>query len=151
MKTLVTYYSWSGSTKHLAEQIHRQLAGSDLHEIKVAAKDAFPSDMMATAYKYEQQKRTNQWPQINQAPDLNRYGQILVGGPVWDWDVSSPVIAFLQQIQGYSGIVRPFYTSVGNSQRYAGLFKRWAGNLRLGSGFDDAHDDLNHWLAQINE
>lgn len=149
MKTLIAYYSWSGNTKRVAEQIHQRLPQSDLFEIKVNPANAYSADMMATAYADERQKRTGHWPRINQAPDLSQYDQILVGGPVWTWDLASPVIAFLKQIQGYTGLVRPFYTSVGNSQRYAGWFKRRAGNLPLGDGYDDAHDNLAQWLTKI--
>lgn len=149
MKTLIAYYSWSGATKRVAEQIHRLLPDTDLFQIQVAPQDAYPTDMMATAYADERSKKTGKWPQINQAPDLSQYDQILIGGPVWTWDLASPVIAFINQIQGYQGVVRPFYTSVGNSQRYAGWFKRRAGNLKLAPGYDDAHDNLQQWIDAI--
>lgn len=149
MKTLIAYYSWSGNTKRLAQRIHQLLPQSDLFEIKVDSAEDYPADMMAAAYVDERQKRTGKWPRINQVPDLAAYDQLLIGGPVWTWDLASPVIAFLNQIQGYQGLVRPFYTSVGNSQRYAGWFKRRAGDLKLGQGFDDAHDQLKQWLAKI--
>lgn len=149
MKTLIAYYSWSGNTKRLANRLHELLANSDIFEIKLNPADEYPSDMMATAYADEHAKQSGQWPKINQIPDLKPYDQLLVGGPVWTWDLASPVIAFLNQIQDYPGIVRPFYTSVGNSQRYAGWFMRRAGQLTLGSGFDAAHDDLSNWLKVI--
>lgn len=148
MTTLIAYYSWSGTTKHLAEQLHQLLPGSVLHQI-ITTPNTYSSDMMQTAYTDQHQKQTEIWPAINAIPNLAPYDQLLIGGPVWTWDLSSPVISFLTKIQNYQGIVRPFYTSVGNSQRYAGWFKKRAGRLKLAPGFDAAHDDLAKWVREI--
>lgn len=148
MKTLIAYYSWSGNTRRVAQQIQQMLPDADLFEIK--PKQAYPRDMMATESVDYSQKQRHDWPKINELPaNLNDYDHLLVGGPVWYWDVASPVISFLNKIQGYQGIVRPFYTSVGNSQRYAGWFKRRAGDLKLAAGYDDAHDDLQRWVKNL--
>ncbi len=55
-KTLIAYYSWSGTTKRLAEKIHSLLPDSDLLEIKVPT-GTFSSDMYETSDIAEKQKR----------------------------------------------------------------------------------------------
>lgn len=147
MKTLIAYYSWSGNTKRLAQQIQKALPGADLFEI--VPQHPYPSGMMAVESVDYAQKQRHAWPAINAVPSLKNYDRLLVGGPVWYWDLASPVISFLNQIQDYDGEVRPFYTSVGNSQRYAGWFQRRSGNLRLAAGYDDAHDNLQTWLKDL--
>lgn len=147
MKTLIVYYSWSGNTRRVAHQLQHLLPDAD--EFEIHPVDPYPRDMMTTAEIDDRQKRTENWPRLQHIPHLDGYNQVLIGGPVWTWDLASPVISFLSQIQSYQGIVRPFYTSVGNSQRYAGWFKRRAGKLHLAPGYDDAHDDLGKWVEKI--
>lgn len=149
MKILVAYYSWSGTTKHLAQKIHRELPSSDLLEIKVPT-NTFSSDMYETADIYEKQKKTHHLPSvINMPKNINDYDLILLGSPTWDWGVTSPVMKFMENIQNFKGKVAPFYTSVGNSQRFMEFFHNCCGQLQIIDNFDDAHDNFANWLQKI--
>lgn len=150
MKVLVAYYSWSGTTKRLAKEIMKRLPDADEFEIKVSPQ-TFSSDMWRTDSIYLKQRHTGKLPAINELPsNLDDYSLILVGSPVWHWGVSSPVMQFLKQIQGYQGKIAPFYTSTGNSERYMEYFNRAAGKLRVTNDFDAEYDnDLGAWLAKL--
>ncbi|GAA3630774.1 flavodoxin [Lactobacillus hamsteri] len=149
MKTLIAFYSWSGTTKRLANKIHKLIPNSDLLEIKVPD-STFSSDMHKTASIYENQKSIHNLPQILNMPNnVNEYDLIVLGSPVWDWGVSSPVMSFIENISNFRGKVAPFYTSVGNSQRFMEFFHDVSGNLNVIQDFDDAHDDLNEWIKEI--
>lgn len=149
MKILVAYYSWSGTTQKLAKQIAQKL-GADLFDIGDPTQ-TFAAGMYATAEIDAQMKRHHQVPKINPLPQLDQYDAILVGGPVWTYQVAGPVVAFLSQIQNYQGRVYPFYTSVGNSAPYEGHFRSFAHKLHVGPGFDAAHANLAKWLRQFQK
>lgn len=107
-KTLIAYYSWSGTTKNLAERIHQQLPGSDLLEIKVP-KGTFSSDMYQTDSIAKKQRKDGNLPGLTNAmPDFAQYDNILVGGPVWSYYPSTPVLAFLVKLGNFAGKVAPF-------------------------------------------
>ncbi|PTM21214.1 hypothetical protein DA798_11440 [Lactobacillus sp. PFC-70] len=81
-KTLVVYYSWSGTTRRVAQVIAAQ-AGADLVELTVA-ENTFPREMNATFETAQQQMATGDLPALtNSLPDLRQYATLLVGGPVW--------------------------------------------------------------------
>lgn len=147
MKILVAYYSWSGTTKRLAKQIAKEVH-ADLFDIGDPAK-IFQAGMYETAEIDDRMKRRHQIPLINQIPNLDQYDTILVGGPVWTYQVAGPVVAFLDKIQNYRGRVYPFYTSIGNSAPYEGHFRYFAKELAVGPGFDAAHDNLELWLRRF--
>ncbi|WP_290627685.1 flavodoxin [Lactobacillus sp.] len=82
-KYLVTYYSWSGTTKKVAENIAAQLPNSDLAEIKVAP-DVFSKDMYDTFDISKEQIANSTYPEISiDVDDFDKYDLILVGSPVW--------------------------------------------------------------------
>lgn len=147
-KTLIAYYSWSGTTKRLAEKIHSLLPDSDLLELKVA-KGTFSSDMYETDSIAKKQRKDDNLPKIkSELPDFSQYGNILVGGPVWSYYPSTPVLSFLNQLGNFSGTVAPFYTSVGNNGDYEKIFASQNKNLKVVSGNDNGHG-LEHWLQQF--
>lgn len=93
-RILIAYYSWSGTTKRLAEKIHRLLSNSDLLEIKVPS-GTFSDDMYQTDAIAKKQKVDHDLPQIvNSLPSFSDYNCILVGGPVWSYSPSTPVLSF---------------------------------------------------------
>lgn len=148
-KTLVAYYSWSGTTKNLAERIHQQLPNSDLLEIKVP-KGTFSSDMYQTDSIAKKQRKDGNLPDlINAMPDFSQYDNILVGGPVWSYYPSTPVLAFLTKLDNFAGKVAPFYTSVGNNGNYEQIFANENKNLNVVVGNDNGHN-LAAWLKQFN-
>lgn len=95
-ETLILYYSQFGNTARLASQI-RQLTGADILRIQPAS--AFPKDMEETDRLYKRQRQQGQLPKLeNQWPDFNYYDVILVGGPVWDGQLSLPIMAVVNRL-----------------------------------------------------
>ncbi len=147
-KVLVAYYSWSGTTKRLAQQINSQVPGSTIFEIKVPD-NTFSNDMNKTSDISKRQLANNDLPEVvEQVEKLNDYDLVLVGGPVWSGAISTPVMSFLNDIQGFSGQVAPVYTDAGSYDGYEASFKKSAGKLDVIKGFE-GHQDLNAWLEQV--
>ncbi|MCW3778809.1 flavodoxin family protein [Levilactobacillus namurensis] len=151
-KTLVVYYSWSGTTRRVAQVIAAQ-AGADLVELTVA-ENTFPREMNATFETAQRQMATGNLPALtNSLPDLGQYATLLVGGPVWGAKVATPVRRFLQQLTGYAGVVAPFYTDAGTpgdyQQDFAGLVSGPLVRTGLEAQPTLSPEQVTAWLAKI--
>lgn len=133
-QALILYYSQFGTTAKLASQIHR-VTDADILRLQVPA-GTFPDDMTATDKIYKQQRTSGRLPELTiKLPQLDYYDAILVGGPVWDGQISSPVMQLLKQLQGYTGVVAPFSTGWSDTGNYQQDFTAHAGKLRVVSGY----------------
>lgn len=133
-QALILYYSQFGNTARLASRIH-EMTGADILQIKVAP-DTFPQDMEATADIYQQQRESNRLPHlVTKLPDVSYYDDILVGGPVWNGQLSSPVMALLNLLQGYEGKVAPFSSGWSDTGNYQQDFVAHAGKLHVLPGY----------------
>lgn len=143
MKTMILYYSWSGTTAQAANLIQKATDG-DMTELKVVA-GTFPDDMYKTSDIATQQRTSGNLPElINKIPDLNEYDLVLVGGPVWSGLVSTPIQVLLKELSEFKGTVIPFYTSAGSDQNYETDFKQLGKELKVKKGLRMASFDLNN-------
>lgn len=146
-KTLILYYSWSGTTKKMAEKINGEIAGSDIEEVTVAD-GTFDSDMYKTndiALDQIQGKADFPEAQLKDI-DFNNYDLILVGSPVWSGYPATPIKSLLEKMKNYKGKVASFFTSAGtNHKAYTSHFKKWANGLNvIGVARDDS--GVNDWV-----
>lgn len=147
-KTLIAYYSWSGNTKRLAEKINQLLPSSDILELKVPA-GTFSNDMYETSDIADRQKANDKLPKIiTPMPDFAKYDNILVGGPVWSYSSSTPVLSFLKILGNYSGKVAPFYTSIGNNGAYEKIFTEENPKLNILPGNANG-ENIEEWVKQF--
>ncbi len=94
-KVLVAYFSWSGSTKALAEEIQRQ-TGADIYRIEPLT--PYTTDYQTLAYQISnQEKADNARPALKDVlSTLNDYDYIFVGCPVWWFDAPMIIHSFLE-------------------------------------------------------
>src|SRR3989339_644824 len=91
MKTLIVYYSRTGTTKRVAEAIAEKL-GADLEEI-VDKKDRKGAMGYLTAGRDATLRRlTEIEPLKKRAED---YDLVIIGTPIWSWNMSVAVRAYL--------------------------------------------------------
>ena len=85
---LVVYYSFSGHTKAIAEQIAKK-THADLFEIKT--KVAYSSPSVYARSKKELSSKN--YPEINSEdlPDVSKYDTVIIGAPVW-WFTMAPAL-----------------------------------------------------------
>ncbi len=93
MKTLVVYHSRSGYTRRVAESLARRL-DADLDEIVTVVPRRSPRGYLRCALESMLHLRTGIRPAER---DPAAYGRVVIGGPVWFWDLSSPVRTYLMK------------------------------------------------------
>lgn len=113
-KVLVVYYSWSENTKRIALRLAHSI-GADSCEIRTV--NAYPTDGYETSDISEEERRTGKLPEIkDDLPVLEEYDTIIVGGPIWNAHISTPLARYLELTDFSGKTVIPFSTSMGSGQ-----------------------------------
>ena len=107
-KMLVLYYSQTGNTKAVAEEIANKL-GADIEEITMV--DPYDPDFQATINRCMKEREQEILPTINPVKaDLANYDVIFLGYPVWFGTYAPPVITFLKDADLSGKKIVPFCT-----------------------------------------
>ncbi|MBQ8870288.1 MAG: hypothetical protein IJ019_02805 [Alphaproteobacteria bacterium] len=152
-KTLVVYYSLSGNTESIAQNI-AQKTNADVFKIETKEQIKLnPSFYL----KIKKQLSEKTYPEINtDMPDFANYDTIFVGFPVWWYTIATPVLSFLQKADFAGKKVVPFSTQGSNFGTSFADFKTNANNAQILEGmafnnldkkYDKAVDNkINDWL-----
>ena len=128
-KILIAYYSRTGNTKSVADEIQKNVGG-DLFEIKTT--NTYPEEYQATTEQAKTEKNNNFRPQLaTQVADFSSYDVIFVGYPIWWGTMPMGVFSFLEQYNFAGKTVIPFCTHGG-------------------SGLGDSVSDIKKTLPQAN-
>ena len=107
-KTLVLYYSQTGNTKAVADEIAQKL-DADIEEI--VAVNPYDGDFQATIDRCKQEREQGILPDIQPIEaDLADYDVIFLGYPVWFGTYAPPVITFLNNVDLSGKMIVPFCT-----------------------------------------
>ncbi|MBP5541824.1 MAG: NAD(P)H-dependent oxidoreductase [Bacteroidales bacterium] len=107
-KTLVLYYSLTGNTQAVAEEIANRL-GSDIEGI--ACVDPYDTNFQACIQRCMQEREQGVLPDIQPVnADLSQYDIIFIGYPVWFGTYAPPVITFLNNADLSGKKIVPFCT-----------------------------------------
>ncbi|MCL2485133.1 MAG: flavodoxin [Endomicrobia bacterium] len=155
-RVLVVYYSLSGNTRAVAENIQAK-TGADIFEIKT--KTPFPSGPKLYI-EVKNQIKTGEYPELQgDIPDFEKYDIIFVGSPIWWYTAATPVLAFLEQADFKGRKVVPFATQGSNPGSFIQDFKERAKNAvvlegrlfnNLSKKYDKAVDNkISAWLNEL--
>lgn len=107
-KMLVLYYSQTGNTKSVADEIAQKL-GADIEEI--VAVNPYDGDFQATIERCMLEREEGIIPDIQPVKaDLANYDVIFIGYPVWFGTYAPPVITFLNNVDLSGKKIVPFCT-----------------------------------------
>lgn len=107
-KILIAYYSLSGNTKAVAEQIHAKFGG-DLFEIKTLT--PYPGNEQEAIEIIQGQRAANIKPELSgKVANINEYDIIFIGTPIWFGTASLPVFSFVESHDFAGKTIIPFYT-----------------------------------------
>lgn len=94
-KTIVLYYSATGTTKKAAEEVAKQL-GADIaaiHPVKpYTATDLNWHDQSTRATVEQKQEHDGRVPIKDDLPDMAQYDNVIIGHPIW-WEIPPRLIA----------------------------------------------------------
>lgn len=155
-KVLVIYYSWTGHTQDIAQQIKTLTKGD---EYRIQTQEEFKSSPAFYARVKKDLKEEN-YPQLaGQLPDISRYDTVFVGGPVWWYTMATPLYSFLGQMDFEGKKVIPFSTQGSNPGTFLADFTATAKNAQVGTyaNFNNVgeqyntavHNKIIHWLNNL--
>ena len=120
-KVLVAYFSASGTTKAVAQQL-AEVAGADLHEIKPEQ----PYTDADLDWTDKQSRSTIEMKDKNSRPaitdklaNMQDYDVIYVGFPIWWYTAPTIIDTFMESYDFKGKTVIPFATSGGSSIKKA--------------------------------
>lgn len=107
-KSLVVYYSQTGSTKKLAG-IFKGAKNADEFEIKLV--NPYPSTYDSTIARVRTEREGKQWPAlVNAKADLAKYDTVYLGYPIMFGSFAPPIYSFLDSNDLNGKVVVPFCT-----------------------------------------
>lgn len=114
MKSIILYYSRSGTTETLAKKIQSDL---DIEAIKIEPKRKYGSYLSAVI-RVMFEKLFGEQKSSTPAPDLSEYDTVFIGYPVWYQDLPSFVGEFLSRCDLRGKKIVPFASFGGSDVNY---------------------------------
>ena len=107
-KILVAYFSHSGNTREIANQIHKSVGG-DIFEIQVVK--PYPHDYDAVVQQARQELDSGYKPVLKtKIENIKSYDLVFIGYPNWCSTVPAPVRTFLSEYDFSGKTIVPFCT-----------------------------------------
>lgn len=154
-KILVAYFSHSGHTQKVAEDIHK-IAGGDL--IRIEEANQYPGNYHdLTEYAKKEQQEGARPPIKTKLANPDQYDIVFLGYPNWWSSMPMPVYTFVEQNKLDGKTIAPFTThgggGLGHSVEdlkkivpHAKILKPLAVN---GNAVDRAEKDVEKWLKGL--
>ena len=154
-KTLIAYYSWSGNTRAVAEEIQKQVGGT-LFEIQT--KTPYPEAYQATVDQAKKEIAEGYQPElVKPLPDMSGYDVIFIGSPNWWGTIAPAVSSFLASTDLQGKKVIPFITHGGGyaQNTIKDLTAQCKGcqveEAFIGHGTSSPNkEDIEEWLKKVN-
>jgi len=110
-KILIAYFSHSGNTREIANQIHK-IVGGDIFEIQVVK--PYPDDYDAVVKQARQELDSGDKPALKtKVENINSYRSVFIGYPIWWYTIPAPVRVFLSEYDLSGKTIVPFCTHEG--------------------------------------
>lgn len=154
-KVLVVYYSRSGNTREMANQIHG-LVGGDIVELQTV--NPYPTEYRATTEQARRELDSGYKPPLaTRIANLASYDVIFVGSPSWWGTYAAPVKTFLSDADFSGKTLVPFITHEGSGlgRAPADMAKLCPKSTLLeglairGGSVRTAQKDVDSWLRRI--
>ena len=154
-KILVAYFSHTGNTRVIANQIH-QSVGGDIYEIVTV--DPYPDDYDTLVKKAKQEQQDNYRPKLAaKVENMDSYNVIFVGYPNWCDTMPMAVFTFLEEYNFSGKTIAPFCTHGGSALGRSVMdIKKLCPKSTIldglaikGSTVKTAQGDVSKWLHKI--
>ncbi len=109
---LITYYSRTGNTREIANQIHERVGGEI---IELQTVEPYPEDYEAVKKQAMQELNSGFKPALKtKVKEIGSYDVIFVGTPIWWGTIAAPVKSFLSEYELSGKTIVPFITHAGS-------------------------------------
>ncbi len=111
-RILLAYFSHSGNTREIANQIHKSVGG-DMFEIQ--AVKPYPNDYDAVVKQAKQELDSGYTPALKtRIENIKSYDLVFIGYPNWWGTIPAPVRTFLSEYDFSGKTIVPFCTYEGS-------------------------------------
>jgi flavodoxin len=154
-KILVAYFSHSGNTREIANQIHKSVGG-DIFEIQPVK--PYPHDYDAVVQQARQELDSGYKPALKtKIENIKSYDLVFVGYPIWWGTIPAPVKTFLSEYNFSGKTILPFCTHEGSGlgRSVTDISKLCPKSTVLdgvgirGSDVKTAQNKVSEWLGKI--
>ncbi|MDD3795874.1 MAG: flavodoxin, partial [Lachnospiraceae bacterium] len=105
-KVLIAYFSWSGNTKEIAEEIQAQ-TGAELFEIELV--NPYSSDYNTVLDEAQRDQNEQARPELaTHVKNMEDYDTIILGYPNWWASIPMPIASFLEEYDFSGKTIIPF-------------------------------------------
>jgi len=155
-KVLVAYFSHTGNTREIANQIHRKMGG-DIFEIQTVA--PYTNDYDALLEQAKKELDSAYKPTLKtRIENISSYDVVFIGYPIWYSTFPAPVRTFLSEYDFSGKTIVPFCTHEGSGlgNSVADISKLCPKATLLdgiaihGRDVKTAQDRVFEWLRKIN-
>ena len=153
-RMLIVYYSWSGNTRGIANEIREQ-TGADIYEITLV--HPYSTDYNTVLMEAQEDQHKQARPEINDPPaGIDDYDVILLGYPNWWASIPMPIATFLESYDFSGKTIIPFCSHGGGrfGQSLTAIAKL-APDANMGeglainySGGAEMPEDVRAWLKE---
>ena len=152
---LVAYFSRSGNTREIANQIHK-IVGGDIFEIQSVK--PYPNDYDAVVKQAKQELESNYKPALKtKVNNFKPYDFIFIGYPAWWYTIPAPTSTFLSEYDFSGKTIAPFCTHEGSglSRSVTDISKLCPKSTVLdglaikGSTVKTSQMEVSEWLRKI--
>ena len=153
-KILIAYFSWSGNTRDIANNINSRI---DADIIELTPVKPYSDDYNTVLMEAQEDQHRQARPELNEHIDnMEQYDTILLGYPNWWASIPMPIATFLESYDLSGKTIIPFCSHGGGrfGQSLTAIAKL-APDSTIGeglsvhySGGDTLNDDISEWLRK---
>ena len=153
-KVLIAYFSWSGNTRDIANNINSRI---DADIVELTPVDPYSDDYNTVLMEAQEDQHRQARPELNEHIDnMEHYDTILLGYPNWWASIPMPIATFLESYDLSGKTIIPFCSHGGGrfGQSLTAIAKL-APNSTIGeglsvhySGGSTLDDEISEWLSQ---
>lgn len=149
-KVLVAYFSWSGNTRIIANQI-KEITGGELFEIQTAKR--YPEEYRSCTEIAKREKEADTRPELKtKVKDMETYGIIFTGYPNWWGTAPMAIWTFLESYELSGKTVIPFCTHGGGGEQNCFTdFRKHIGEAATEQGFITSGSRVNSTRSQVEK
>ena len=154
-KKIVVYFSHSGNTREIANQIQKSVSG-DIFEIQ--SLENYPSNYNAVVKKARQELESGYKPALKaKVSNIRSYDVVFIGCPIWCGTIPMPVVTFLSGYDFSGKTIIPFCTHEGSGlgrsitdiAKLCPQSKILEGLAVRGRDVKSAQNEVSEWLGEI--